>query len=365
MLTIHTHRSTSTDPAERGRTYGEAWREQIAAAVAEYRQYFEDWNLPANSVRRASEAAGEQIQTAAPNLATEIAAIATGAGLPVWQVLMLNARTEILALAAPAEECSAAVYWPQDGAPHTLQTWDWRPGVARAALGWVIPGEDTTVATFAEFGQVGKIGVNNHGFGLHFNILQHHSDATTPGVPVHVAVRHILATATTVEEAIEAARSLNYSASSVFTVAARSGDLRSACLEVTPVGVAVIEGRRGAALSHTNHFLDPELAAGAKPAAQGSTSPARLEFMHRNDRSLAIADPLQRIAALARQPDVPICVRRDPAVPARQDSETKATIALDLQRATMGMHPGGPRDVRKETWKTLTASASRAPGSPS
>src|SRR5699024_10032467 len=50
MLTIHTHRSTSTDPAERGRTYGEAWREQIAAAVAEYRQYFEDWNLPANSV---------------------------------------------------------------------------------------------------------------------------------------------------------------------------------------------------------------------------------------------------------------------------------------------------------------------------
>src|SRR5690625_7789551 len=117
---------------------------------------------------------------------------------------MLNARTEILALAAPAEECSAAVYWPQDGAPHTLQTWDWRPGVARAALGWVIPGEDTAVATSAEVGQVGKIGLTNHGFGLHFNILQQHSIATLPGAPVPVAALRLRASATTAGAAVEA-----------------------------------------------------------------------------------------------------------------------------------------------------------------
>ncbi len=355
MMRIHTYRSPSPDPASRGNAYGAAWSEQIRTAVEEYRRYFSTWGITAEAVRAASESAGEQVRGTTPDLAEEIEAVAAGSGVPWWQLMMLNARTEILALATPAEECSAAVYWPAGGVPHTLQTWDWRPGVAEAALVWSIPGEHTDVVTFAEFGQVGKIGVNSHGLGLHFNILSHRSDATAPGLPVHVAARHILNTATTVAEAIDVARSLTVGASSVFTLASRSGDLRAACVEVTPVGIGVIEGRPGAALSHTNHFLDPDLAAGAKPAVPGSTSPARLEFLHSNAEALAIVDPLRRITALTSGAQVPICVRRDPAVPARQDSETKATIALDLQEAALGAHPGGPRDVRAETWQTVRA----------
>src|SRR5699024_7555618 len=151
------------------------WTDQIHVAVADYQQHFRTVRIEDEVVRRVSESAGEQIHTVAPHLLQEIEQIAAGAGMPAWQVLMLNARTEILAMAPPAQECSATVFWPAGGVPHTLQTWDWCPGVAAEAVVSAFPTSEasTQVATFAEFGQVGKIGVNSHGLGLHFNILHH------------------------------------------------------------------------------------------------------------------------------------------------------------------------------------------------
>lgn len=355
-MTIHTHRTTTSSPAERGRECGTTWSSQIRAAVAEYQQHFRTVGIDADTVRRVSESAGHVGRTTVPHLTEEIEQIAAGADLPPWQVMMLNARTEILALAPPAQECSATVFWPAGGIPHTMQTWDWRPGLATESLVSAFPTAEASsqVVTFAEFGQVGKIGVNSHGLGLHFNILRHRSDGSRSGTPVHVAARHILEVATTVSEAIEVARSLTFGASSVFTLASRSGHLRAACVEVTPVGVGVVEGGEGAALNHTNHFLDPELASGAQPAASGSTSGLRLEYLDGQSQALSIAEPLQRIAALHRAPEMAICVRRTPGVPAHEDSVTKATIALDLVTPALGIHSGGPRDVQPDTWQTIT-----------
>lgn len=358
-ISIHTHRTDLADAGERGREYGTLWARQIHTAVAEYGHHFTTVGINTAQARRVSEECGEQIRTTMPYLAEEIEGIAAGADTPLWQVMMLNARTEILALAPPVEECSAATYWPRGAVPHTLQTWDWRPGLAQSAVVSAFPTSNTgtRVVTFAEFGQVGKIGVNSHGLGLHFNILRHGSDGSRPGVPVHVAARYILDVATTVSEATELARSLRFGASSAFTVASREGAVRTACLEVTPEGVGVIEGREGAALSHTNHFLDPDLAAGAKRSAPGSTSPARLSFLHANERALSITDPVARISALADEPDVPICARRSPELPEHEDSVTKATIALDLQAPALGIHAGGPRDVQATSWQTVAVPA--------
>ena len=354
-MSIHTHRTDLSDAAERGEDYGTTWAPLIHTAVTEYGRHFTTVGIDPEVVTRVGEESREQIRAVMPYLAEEIEGIATGADVPLWHIMMLNARTEILALAPPLEECSAAAYWPEHGTPHTMQTWDWRPGVAESALVSAFPGSGagTRVVTFAEFGQVGKIGVNSHGLGLHFNILRHTSDGSRPGVPVHVAARYILDVATTVDEAIEVARSLTFGASSVFTVASREGDVRTACLEVTPAGVGLIEGGEGAALSHTNHFLDSDLAAGAKPPTPGSTSPARLSFLHAQAQTLAIADPIERIGALTAGPEVPICARRSPELPEHEDSITKATIALDLRTPALGIHPGGPREVRADSWQTI------------
>ena len=120
-----------------------------------------------------------------------------------------------------------------------------------------------TVHLFTEFGIVGKIGVNDAGLGLHFNILHHRDDGRGAGVPVHVVARRILDEAATVEEATAIARSATVSASTVLTVVAWDDERASArCLELSPAGVGVLEPDADGVLAHTNHFLDPRLARG-------------------------------------------------------------------------------------------------------
>src|SRR5690625_4362903 len=112
LMSIHTHHSESTDPVMRGRDVGQTWMEQIETAVTEYQRHFDRVGVDAEVVHRVSNASSEKIARATPELAAEIEGMALGAGLPLWQVVMLNARTEILALAPPAEECSTSVHWP-------------------------------------------------------------------------------------------------------------------------------------------------------------------------------------------------------------------------------------------------------------
>lgn len=347
-LTIHQHRSDTTDPAERGETLGRTWADQIRLAAAQYEQLFVTLGVPDAQRRRVVEQSAEQIASHAPELAQEIAGMARGANIAEEQAMMLNARTEILATAPPVEECSATVFWPDGGVPRTLQTWDWRPDAPTDALVHTA-GE---VITFCEFGQVAKIGVNARGLGLHFNILKHQSDGRSAGVPVHAAARIVLERAGTVAEAIDVVRSLPYAASSVFTVASRNGDLRAACLELSPAGVGVIEGAPGRLLSHTNHFLDTELAAEETPATPTSTSRGRLAYLDQRADLADIVDPVERAEALAASP---VCVRPAPGVPSHLDVATRATISLDLEEFALGVHPGGPRDVRRETWQQIGA----------
>src|SRR5690606_38090594 len=114
--------------------------------------------------------------------------------------------TEILARAAVVtEECSTAVLLPSDGgAPRTVQTWDWYSQMAHETLVRSQPAPGgARIVTFGEFGQVAKIGVSSRGLGVHFNILQHRTDGSRVGVPVHVLTRMILDRAATLGEALQ------------------------------------------------------------------------------------------------------------------------------------------------------------------
>jgi isopenicillin-N N-acyltransferase-like protein len=49
---------------------------------------------------------------------------------------------------------------------------------------------------------LGKIGVNNHGVGVHLNILHHGADGGPIAVPVHVLARAVLDGASGLGEAL-------------------------------------------------------------------------------------------------------------------------------------------------------------------
>ena len=353
-----TFTSTASDPAERGREFGGTWRDEIHACRDRYLTLFESHGVVADQVREWGDRALGQLIAWAPELHDEIAGIADGAGLPVWQAGALNARTEILAAArATLSECSTAVVLPGVGQPpRTIQTWDWHPSMHGGALAWAYePRNGVTVRTFTEPGMLSKIGVNSAGLGLHFNLLRHASDHDAIGVPIHAVARRILDVATTVDQAIAIARSASLSASTVLTVATfHEGVASVQGLELSPAGVAMVGGSNGRYV-HTNHFLDPRLSAGEWRGPEPPTTYDRLKYLRANIDRLSSADLSTRVGAMLSHAEDGAAVCRHAAAdePFRLRSETLATISFDLASCRLAIHPGGPCNASAATWQVF------------
>ncbi|MEU3270960.1 C45 family peptidase [Saccharomonospora sp. NPDC006951] len=359
---IAVHASAETDPGAAGRELGAAHGEAIRRTRTAYARLFAAHGLHPHHVRDHARAALAEIGSWAPHLAEEIEGIAHGCGLPVWQVGALNARTEILAAAdvTGEGECSTSVVLPGDGEPpRTVQTWDWHDTLDGAMLVRRLVGPSgRAIATFTEHGVVGKIGVSDAGLGVHFNVLRHRSDGGHAGVPVHVVARRVLEEAATVDDALRIAASARLSASSVLTVVTRD---EARCLELSPEGIGEI-APHGGFLTHTNHFLAPELATGERTNAAESSTFERHAWLSGKAAALRAADPTARARALRahREDAAPVCAHADPALPEHKRWETLATIALDVAARTMYVHRGGPCAVGEDSWLTVPATRQRS-----
>jgi isopenicillin-N N-acyltransferase-like protein len=356
-MAIPVFSSTAADPQARGRALGAARRAGIRATWDGYDALFRASGADPELVRRVAAEALEETRAWAPALADEIAGVAAGAGLDVWRIAALNARTEVLAAAGAASraECSAFVARGAPGEPpRTVQTWDWHDHLRGGLLATRLePRPGHAVHLFTEMGIVGKIGLNGAGLGLHFNILAHADDGGPTGVPVHVVARRILDDATTIDEATALAASAPVSASTVLTVVTfdgRSGAARG--LELSPAGLAVLEPDGDGVLLHTNHFLDPELARGERHGPEDPGTYGRLDELARRTPALrAAADPTARASALLDHREAtPLCCHPEPGAGAGDRWETLLTAALDLGAGELLLHEGGPCRVRDGEW---------------
>lgn len=352
-MKLHCFVTATHNPQLRGQQIGETWGAQIGQTVALYLDFFNQVGVPPEQVRALGEASLQALEDWCPNLAREIVATAEGAGIPVWQLASLNARTEILAvMPASAEgECSTAVFAPAGpDAPRTIQTWDWHDSlVPHGLMLQLTASSGITVKLFTEFGMLGKIGVNSAGLGLHFNILHHASDNARAGVPVHAIARRILEEATTVEEAIALARSARVSASTVLTVFSRADHgLRAASIEMSAARTAVVVPGEDGWITHTNHFLDAELIAGER-TADVSTTYARLAHVNAVRANMVTADLTLRADAMcgAAGDQAPICFHPDLSMPATERWETLLTIGIDTQNTVLEYAAGNPKQLAR------------------
>lgn len=387
-------------PAHIGEEYGRAWASRLTVAVAEYRGLYELNVISPDVVSQVTTASREATVAHAPHIAEELDAMARGAaaagavgidGEPLTpeDLWMLTSRTEILAhKQRPAAECSTIVHLPSLAddtaddtaggeavvpAPRTLQTWDWLESTSQETLvRRHRTGNGVRVVSFCEFGQPAKIGVNSRGLGVHFNILLHDRDGETGqdgrpvsggGVPVHVIARLMLEQASTVAEAEQIARSLPVTASTVITVSSINGTEpgtgrrvpETASIEISPAGVALVSVQPGETLVHTNHFLDPELAAGERAEAT-STSWNRLACLSDAIGLAAVEKGRERAEAFGRLPSAPINVTADPAKPPQDRSETKATIVLDVAGGRIEFARGSTAKVAAGgEWRVVAA----------
>lgn len=357
-MAIRRFETDEVDPFARGAAIGRFSADGVVWNLRGYRELFGVVGVVADDLPEIGRMAHERIEAWSPALGAEMRGLAEGAGVELWEIGMLNARTEILATvgAIGEGECSTVVTLADGRSPRTMQTWDWHDVsnsdqlVVRARVG-----PEREVRYFTEFGILGKVGVNDAGLGAHFNILNHDDDGDGIGVPVHAVSRAVIDGATDIDGAIRIARSARVTASTVLTVV--SGDSRrgrAVSIELSPSGAAIVHPDADGLLVHTNHFLDSTLAQGEMVPATSNSFP-RLTHLRDRSEQLRTEDPVARAQAmLVHDVDgAAVCCHPDPALTFEHRWETLLTIGIDVENGRLEFHEGGPCQVTRDGWQTF------------
>lgn len=255
---------------ERGVQHGSQTRELVRQGVD---FYVNMWEQNTNGSRaEVLELAGGFAQPIADfdsEILQEIEGIAAGAEVPLEEVLLINARYELMIAtvfdqpspkgAGPGECTSLAAASEATSSGHTLlaQNWDWTVEAGkRCILVEIHQDGRPDLLTHVEAGMIGHKGLNTAGLGLCANAMASQHDRFAPAVPVWVLARSAL-NCETLEQVEERMNQAERTASINFTVATSRGEVGA--VEVTPKDVKVVTPTRGR-VSHGNVFagLSPE-----------------------------------------------------------------------------------------------------------
>lgn len=252
---------------DRGRFYGSLARERIHRAISGYRVLVHRF-LGRKEVRHRVARYFAAAEKWVPGLADELDGVADGADVAAEDVMLLNARSELLQGAFRVPECtSVAVSGSRrkGGGGLVAQTWDWLPSFAPGCLFRRAgpSGDRPAYLAFAEPGQLAKIGVNAAGLAVGINFLPDPPGEAAPddGVPVHLIVAAVLGESC-VANALEFVAGYLPAAGSVHLMLADAAGA-VASVEVSPARVTVDEGSpefHEIVLAHANDFQHPERA---------------------------------------------------------------------------------------------------------
>ena len=340
---------------------GLAQGRSFAATIADNLAFYMEWLSQGGAVSsgrllKLAEGFLPVLEQHFPAMVEEMDGIALGANRTLAEIALINARTDIAAIAerevglqtVPA--CTALAMFGERRRQPALalgQNWDWDPVLAKApVILRMEPDDGPPFVTLVEAGMLGKIGYNGHRLGVCLNFLSHRMDAEEGrvGVPIHCLLRAVLSCAS-IDEAVRLVSESPRCASANFLLAqhAPTGP-RALDLEISPDAVATLEAD-GPNLVHTNHFLDPQL-------AEGCTSGFGPSTMKRYARACDLAgalaeepDPVRRMQrVLESREDVPYPISRDRNPD--PSSSSLAGIVMDLTNNRLILTAGPPHRHR-------------------
>ncbi len=255
----------SGGPEQRGVTYGRAAKARIDAGIAHYGAQLRAAGLEGGRLADLVRSFLPTIKAFDEAMIPEMRGIARGAEVAFEDIVLLNARTEILQLAkrkalaarADAEEgCTAVLAMPEvttEGLLHA-QNWDWKAACAETAVVLLIRRDDgPDILTFTEAGGLARSGLNAAGIGLTANYLQCDRDYRELGVPLALIRRKILAQQH-LALAWRVAQATRKSAANNMCVSHAKG--LAINFECAPDETFTLEADAGL-LVHSNHFLSP------------------------------------------------------------------------------------------------------------
>lgn len=246
---------------EMGMGHGRKAKHLIEETLRLYRNRFAteaqlNWDTTLQLAARISTA----VAAYAPDLHREMEGIADASGSALDEIVAINSRSEILALArrAPgsADECTSAVCLPEVTASgHTLlgRNWDQDLRISNNATVMAArPNEGPGFLVVTEAGVLMRDGLNDAGIGVTGNALRCELDGRDAiGMPVSVIRRQVLkqtSLAAACGEIFKAPRSISCN----HLIGAVGGE--AVDLETTPEHVFWVLPS-GGLLTHANHFV--------------------------------------------------------------------------------------------------------------
>jgi hypothetical protein len=198
----------SGTPYERGRQHGAVVPGRVKRSIELYGGQLGDLGYDAAAKSALiGEFAGE-IAAFGAHYIEEMRGIADGAGVPLEDIVMINARTEVIAKARlvkqkPVEAteelddgCTGAIILPERSATGALihgQNWDWKAECAETAIVLRVRRDDgPDFLTFVEAGGLARCGMNEAGICITANYLESERDFTQAGVPLALIRRKVL-----------------------------------------------------------------------------------------------------------------------------------------------------------------------------
>ncbi|MDA9397791.1 C45 family autoproteolytic acyltransferase/hydolase [Bradyrhizobium sp. CCBAU 45389] len=258
----------SGSPRERGRQYGQKAAGRIKKGTTHYFAQLKELSLDAKGVSELVRDYLPVIEGFEPTYIEEMRGIAEGADVPFEDVVLLNARTEILKLANPKirarlktpdepDGCTGVVVMPQatgNGRLIHAQNWDWKRECAETAVVLKVRRDDgPDLMTFTEAGALGRCGFNAVGIAITANYLQSDRDYRQVGVPLALIRRKVLEQEH-VALAMRAVYCTQKSAANNMIVSHREGVAID--FECAPDETFQVHPQNGL-LVHANHFVSP------------------------------------------------------------------------------------------------------------
>lgn len=253
-------------PRERGRQYGAKADTRIKRGIENYKQLMEARGLAWSDVLVSSSGLMEFIAEKCPAQHEELIAIATGAGVDVRELLVINGRSEILnagkaKLKAAAGElddgCTSAVVMPSRASNNCLlhgQNWDWRPECEETAVVLAVRRDDgPDLLTYVEAGGLARAGLNEIGFAITGNNLSTgHEQWGRRGIPLSI-IRRLALEADSFSGALNAVSQSPRSIANNMTVSYAASDGEAFNFETTPDDI-YWEPPTDGLIVHANHF---------------------------------------------------------------------------------------------------------------
>lgn len=328
---------------ERGRHYGARAAAAIARNVETYLRLVEFHSgLGREAALAAAGPYAPILEAHTPDLLSEMQGIADGAGCDFLDIVLLNARSELM---RTMDECTALAAGPRATARGQVllgQNWDWYTALqSEPVLLRIRQPHKPDLLTLAEAGQLAKIGMNRAGLGVCLNFLSHADHGQ--GVPVHVILRQMLGCAHLGQAVREAYRLPRGGAANVL-LAHAEGDILD--LELTARDADFLYAD-GGWLVHANHYESARLRGGDTGLPTSMSTLARAA----RARRLLGAAAAQTAVSLATFQAIladhafgayAICRHADLAEPPLQQTATRASVVMALSERTMYVTAGQP-----------------------